>query len=189
MGEVEVVICDGVVCLVKSMLMGMGLVFKFEGEVLLLCQVMNNLFVVLVLDVINLDLVSVLGVIVSCEVVEVLKELLLIECVIVMECLVCEIVVVKIIDKVLVICNIMLMGMIEFNIYVLVGVKEVQVKLVILNWFIEDFLFEGRVCKEMVFVMVLVFVEGVCGVKVNLVMVQFGCVGDIWIVNDGGIKL
>jgi len=67
-------------------------------------------------------------------------------------------------------------------------VKEAQAKLAILNRLIEDFLFEGRVRKEMVSATALALVEGARGVKANSVTVQPGRAGDTRTVNDGGIK-
>ena len=58
----------------------------------------------------------------------------------------------------------------------------------ILNRLIEDFLFEGRVRKEMVSATALALVEGARGVKANSVTVQPGRAGDTRTVKDGGIK-
>jgi integrating conjugative element protein (TIGR03755 family) len=188
MGEVEVATCDGAACPAKSTSTGMGLAPKFEGEVPPLRQAMNNLLAAPVPDATNLDLVSAPGVTVSREVVEALKELPPTERAIATERLVREIAVAKTIDKALAIRNTMLTGMTEPNIYASVGVKEAQAKLAILNRLIEDFLFEGRVRKEMVSATALALVEGARGVKANSVTVQPGRAGDTRTVNDGGIK-
>lgn len=188
MGEVEVATCDGAACPAKSTSTGMGLAPKFEGEVPPLRQAMNNLLAAPVPDAANLDLVSAPGVTVSREVVEALKELPPTERAIATERLVREIAVAKTIDKALAIRNTMLTGMTEPNIYASVGVKEAQAKLAILNRLIEDFLFEGRVRKEMVSATALALVEGARGVKANSVTVQPGRAGDTRTVKDGGIK-
>lgn len=188
MGEVEVSTCDGGTCPAKSTSTGMGLAPKFEAEVPPLRQTMGALLAAPVPEAANLDLVSAPGVNVTREVIEALRELSPSERAIATERLVREVAVAKTIDKALAIRNTMLTGMTEPNIYASVGVKEAQAKLAILNRLIEDFLFEGRVRKEMVSATALALVEGARGVKANSVTVQPGRAGDTKTVTDGGIK-
>lgn len=188
LGEESIATCDNDDCPPKETKNAVGLTVKYEAEVPPIRAAMVELLAAAAPTAAQLDAVAAPGVAFSRELVDAFRELPEVERGIAMERMVREIALARTIEKALAIRNVYITGMTMPDVVTSPAQARVEPKIALLNRFIEELLFEGRVRKELVTATASTLLDALRSARSQSTSVELGRTRDAKPVTGGAIK-